>query len=60
MDKLRIGPFEIIDKISDSIYKLKTGRKRTDTDIFHVTKLIPTTMDIYETDKEDTDVEKLE
>lgn len=43
LDKLRIGPFKIKNKISNSIYTIKTKRRNQDTSIFHVTKLLPTT-----------------
>lgn len=41
LDELRIGPFEITEKISDSIYKIKTGRRNEEKGLFHKTKLIP-------------------
>lgn len=41
LDNLNISPFEILDKISDSIYRIKTGKKPLETSLFHVTKLIP-------------------
>jgi len=41
MDEIRIGPFEIKEKISDSICKINTGRGRKSMDLYHVTKLIP-------------------
>ena len=41
LEELRIGPFTIEEKISDSIYKIKTGRRNQDTTLFHVTKLLP-------------------
>jgi len=43
LDELRIGPFKIENKISNSIYTIKTGRRKQDTSIFHVTKLLPAT-----------------
>lgn len=42
LDELRIGPFEIIEKISDSLYRIQTGKRKQETGFFHVTKLIPT------------------
>lgn len=48
LDELRCGPFEIIEKISDSIYKLKTGRQRKETGLFHITKLLPASEDSLE------------
>lgn len=41
LEELRIGPFTIKEKISNSIYKIKTGKRNQDTSLFHVTKLIP-------------------
>ncbi|MGR0202262.1 hypothetical protein, partial [Klebsiella pneumoniae] len=42
LDELKIGPFEISEKISNSIYKIKTGRGKKETGFFHITKLLPT------------------
>lgn len=41
LEELRIGPFIIERKISNSIYKLKTEKRNQDTSLFHVTKLTP-------------------
>lgn len=41
LDELRLGPFEILAKISNSIYKINTGHKKVESNLFHVTKLIP-------------------
>lgn len=41
LDEIRIGPFKIIEKISNSIYKVDTGYKKAESNLFHVTKLIP-------------------
>lgn len=41
MDEIRIGPFEIEEKISDSIFKINTGRGSRSIGLYHVTKLIP-------------------
>jgi len=41
MDELKIGPYKIIDKISDSIYKIDTGHRKSESNIFHITKLTP-------------------
>lgn len=51
LDELRIGPYKILEKISDSIYKLETGHKKS-SNIFHISKLIPTTTG--ETEEADT------
>ncbi|XP_044752896.1 uncharacterized protein LOC123312501 [Coccinella septempunctata] len=41
MEELRIGPFEILKKISDSIYQVDTGHRRAESNLFHITKLCP-------------------
>lgn len=45
MDEIRIGPFEIKKKISDSVFKINTGRASGSTGLYHVTKLIPMFVD---------------
>lgn len=41
LDELKIGPFKIIEKISNSIYRIDTGHKKLESNLFHITKLIP-------------------
>ncbi|CAK1593677.1 unnamed protein product [Parnassius mnemosyne] len=41
LDELRIGPFKIEEKISSSIYRIDTGHRKSESNLFHVTKLIP-------------------
>lgn len=41
MDEIRIGPFKIEKKISDSIFRIKTNNKKSSLGLYHVTKLIP-------------------
>lgn len=41
MDELKIGPFEIVDKVSNSIYKINVGHKKLESNLFHITKLVP-------------------
>lgn len=41
LDELRIGPYKIIEKISDSIYKINTDHKKTESNFFHISKLTP-------------------
>lgn len=53
LDELKIGPFEIIDKISNSIYKINTGKKKTESTLFHITKLQPVRTEEEETDEEE-------
>ena len=43
MDEVRIGPFKIIEEVSDSIYKIDTGYKKRSLGLYHITKLIPRT-----------------
>lgn len=56
LDELRIGPYKIIDKISNSIYKIETGHKKTESNLFHVTKLVPA----LSLEEEDQDTEEEE
>lgn len=53
LDNLRIGPFEIIKQISNSIYRIKTSKKKPETSLFHVSKLIPTSEVEENTDEEE-------
>jgi transposase InsO family protein len=46
LEELRIGPYEIIGKISDSIFKINTGHRKPESNFFHVSKLIPATPDM--------------
>lgn len=41
LDELKIGPFEIMEKISDSIFKINTGHRRSNPQLFHISKLTP-------------------
>lgn len=41
LDEIRVGPFQIDEKVSDSIFKIDVGHKRNFTNLYHVTKLIP-------------------
>lgn len=43
LDELKTGPFEIVEKISNSIFRIDTGHKRAESGLFHVTKLVPAT-----------------
>lgn len=53
LDELRIGPFEIIGKISNSIYKIDTGKKKTESTFFRITKVQPIKTEEEETDNEE-------
>lgn len=46
MDEIRIGPFRITKKISNSIYKIDTGHKKRSLGLYHITKLIPMSNDL--------------
>lgn len=41
LDELKIGPFKIIEKISNSLYKIDSGHKKTESNLFHISKIIP-------------------
>lgn len=41
LDELRIGPFKIEEKLSQSIYKINTGHRKMESNLFHISKLIP-------------------
>lgn len=41
LDELRSGPFKILEKISNSIFKIDTGYKKLESNLFHITKLTP-------------------
>lgn len=41
LDELWTGPFKIEEKISQSIYKINTGHQKMESNLFHITKLIP-------------------
>ena len=41
LDELRIGPYKIVAKLSNSIYKINTDLKKSESNFFHISKLIP-------------------
>ncbi len=41
LDELRIGPFKIEKKISNIMYKINTGYRKDESNIFHISKLVP-------------------
>lgn len=45
LDELRIGPYKINKKISNSIYEIDTGHKKVESNLFHISKLIPISQD---------------
>lgn len=46
LDELRIGPYKILNQISKSIYEIDTGHRKSESNLFHVSKLIPTPIQI--------------
>lgn len=42
LDELKIGPYEIVEKLSNSIYRINTGHRKAESNLFHISKLIPT------------------
>lgn len=52
LDELRIGPYKIVEKISNSIYRINTSHKKMESNLFHITKLIPVSTIRYQEDKE--------
>lgn len=53
LDELRTGPYVIIEKISNSIFKINTGHKKLESNLFHASKLIP--LSTPEEEKSDSD-----
>lgn len=41
LDELKIGPFKIIEKLSNTIFRIDTGHKKCESNLFHITKLVP-------------------
>lgn len=41
LDQLRIGPYKIINKRTNTIYEIDTGHRKTESNLFHVSKFIP-------------------
>lgn len=41
MDEIRSGPFPIVRRASDSIYEVRTGKRRKESNFFHSSKLLP-------------------
>lgn len=41
LDELKIGSYQILEKISTSIYRIDTSYKKSESNLFHITKLIP-------------------
>lgn len=45
LDELRIGPLKIIEKFSNSIYRIDSGFRKVESNYFHVSKLYPVSFD---------------
>lgn len=41
LEEVRIGPLKIIKKISNSIFELDTGHRKKESNMFHISKLVP-------------------
>lgn len=41
LDPIRLGPYKIINRISNAIYELDSGFRKKESNIFHVSKLYP-------------------
>ncbi|CAB0006121.1 unnamed protein product [Nesidiocoris tenuis] len=41
LEEIRIGPLKITKKISNSIFELDTGHRKKESNMFHVSKLVP-------------------
>lgn len=41
LDELKIGPYQVLEKLSNSIYRINTGHKKFESNLFHITKLVP-------------------
>lgn len=41
LEELRTGPFQVVRKISNSIYEVNTGHRKKESNLFHVSKLTP-------------------
>lgn len=52
LDEIKIGPYKIEKKISNSIYKINTGHKKRESNLFHDTKMIPAPKHTLNEDKE--------
>ncbi|XP_039952490.1 uncharacterized protein LOC120769518 [Bactrocera tryoni] len=45
LSEIRSGPFEILEKISKCIFKISAGYKKAESNLFHVSKLLPAPKD---------------
>lgn len=54
LDELKIGPFKITERLSKSIYRVDTGHKKPESNLYHITKLIPEPVNEEGNDGDDT------
>lgn len=43
LDEVRIGPFPIIQKISNTIFEIDSGHRKKESNYYHISKLMPYT-----------------
>ena len=55
---MRIGPYKIVGKKSNTIYEIDTGHRKTESNLFHISKLIP--VQITEDEVEEDTIKKKE
>ncbi len=53
LDELRVGPYKILKKLSNSIYEINTGHKKSESNFFHVSKLISAPKEKEDEEKEE-------
>lgn len=41
LDEIRIGPFPVLHKLSDSVYMIKCGSTNKEKRLFHISKMVP-------------------
>lgn len=41
LEELKIESFQTVEKVSKSLYRIDTRHKKTESNLFHITKLIP-------------------
>lgn len=41
LDEIRLGPFHILERISNVMYRVNSGFRKAESNVFHVSKLYP-------------------
>ena len=41
LSEVRIGPYQVMEQLSPLIYRLDTGKRRRENNLFHKNKLVP-------------------